>query len=198
MKDGVSEDVFPLQRKRESESESDEAVTPPSPATPPPEELSKKEKKKKKKEKKIKEAAESGGEQIDVVCNWLLPWYSPRMGDILSLPNSSRIKTHRHPAVHAPKAPGSPQAEGCLSGCICKQNWLRMVGVDLQCGRHRVSSHLCPRAVGGHMFLPGHPYALVPDMVLALSMPECLYVGEGGLQPWRARTAFGEGLFLLK
>ncbi|NXS20297.1 DKC1 protein, partial [Mystacornis crossleyi] len=64
---GVSDNVFPCQRKRDSESESDEAVTPPSPATPPPEELSKKEKKKKKKEKKAKEAAESGGEQIEVV-----------------------------------------------------------------------------------------------------------------------------------
>ncbi|NXL39711.1 DKC1 protein, partial [Glaucidium brasilianum] len=57
-------------RKRESESESEEAMTPPSPATPPPEELAKKEKKKKKKEKKAKEAAESGGEQIELVCNW--------------------------------------------------------------------------------------------------------------------------------
>lgn len=48
---------------------------------------------------------------------------------LLSLPNTSRIKTHQHPAVHAPKAPGFPQArEGYLSGYICKQNWLRMVG----------------------------------------------------------------------
>lgn len=55
-------------------------MTPPSPATPPPEELSKKEKKKKKKEKKAKEAAESGGEQVEVVCNWVLPWYGPSVG----------------------------------------------------------------------------------------------------------------------
>ncbi|NXM30514.1 DKC1 protein, partial [Oxyruncus cristatus] len=64
----VSELEKASKRKREPESEIDEAVTPPSPATPPAEELSKKEKKKKKKEKKAKEAAESGGEQIEVVC----------------------------------------------------------------------------------------------------------------------------------
>ncbi|XP_067160007.1 H/ACA ribonucleoprotein complex subunit DKC1 [Apteryx mantelli] len=62
----VSEPERAPKRKRESESESEEAVTPPSPATPPPDEPSKKEKKKKKKDKKAKEAAESGGEQMEV------------------------------------------------------------------------------------------------------------------------------------
>ncbi|NXQ32864.1 DKC1 protein, partial [Alaudala cheleensis] len=62
---GVSDNVFPQQRKRDSESENEEAVSPPSPASPPPEELSRKEKKKRKKEKKAKEAAESGGEQTE-------------------------------------------------------------------------------------------------------------------------------------
>lgn len=71
---GVSDNVFPQQRKRDSESENEEAVTPPSPATPPPEELSKKEKKKRKKEKKAQEAAESGEEQIERVCKGALPW----------------------------------------------------------------------------------------------------------------------------
>lgn len=66
-------------------------MSPPSPASPPPEELSKKEKKKKKKEKKAKEAAESGGEQREVVRNWVLPWYSPSMGQrLLSLLNAFR------------------------------------------------------------------------------------------------------------
>ncbi|NWT02227.1 DKC1 protein, partial [Mionectes macconnelli] len=63
----VSELERTSKRKRELESESDEAVTIPSPGSPPAEEPSKKEKKKKKKEKKAKEAAESGGEQIEVI-----------------------------------------------------------------------------------------------------------------------------------
>ncbi|KAL2304453.1 LOW QUALITY PROTEIN: hypothetical protein Nmel_013204 [Mimus melanotis] len=59
----VSEVDRAAKRKRDSESENEEAVTPPS--TPPPEELSKKEKKRKKKEKKAREASESEGEQIE-------------------------------------------------------------------------------------------------------------------------------------
>uniref|UniRef100_A0A8C9NT22 H/ACA ribonucleoprotein complex subunit DKC1 n=1 Tax=Serinus canaria TaxID=9135 RepID=A0A8C9NT22_SERCA len=72
--------------KRDSESENEEAVTPPSPATPPPEELSKKEKKKRKKEKKAQEAAESGGEQIERVCNWVLLWCGSNVVEIAVCP----------------------------------------------------------------------------------------------------------------
>lgn len=39
---------------------------------------------------------------------------------------------------------------------------MRLVGVDLQWGRDGVSSHLCPGAIGGYTFLPGHLCALVP------------------------------------
>ncbi|XP_058703511.1 H/ACA ribonucleoprotein complex subunit DKC1 [Poecile atricapillus] len=64
-KEAASEVDRATKRKRDSESENEEDVTPPSPATPPPEELSKKAKKKKKKEKRAREAAESGEEQTE-------------------------------------------------------------------------------------------------------------------------------------
>lgn len=34
--------------------------------------------------------------------------------------------------------------------------------LDLQWGRDGVNSYLCPGAVAGYMFLPGHLCALVP------------------------------------
>lgn len=82
--------------------------------------------------------------------------------------------------------------------------------LDLQWGRDGVNSHLCPGAVAGYMFLPGHLCALVPCNVpqwggwflawcwCLVSVLECLYGGEGGLWPWGACTVPGVRLFLLK
>ena len=161
-------------------------MTPPSPATPPPQELSKKEKKKKKKEKKAKEAAESGEEQIEVVCNRVLPPYHPSTEErLLSLPTTSRINASASCCAYPQSARLPTGRERCLYRCVCKPNWLRVVGdraqvrvveVDLQRGRDGMSSSLCPGAVGGCQAtfvllcpLMGPSGRTLSDMVLAFS-----------------------------